>query len=129
MPLITAITARATCHPTEDCEKVRQALLNVFPDSEIEASGDELVARTDSGERLREIILNQHIRDTARSVILHGREGNRTRFLINKQVAFVGKVSFLEGPVPLGGIQVEVEAEDLSSAIDYLAESTVEVKP
>ena len=36
------------------------------------------------------------------------------------------KVSFVDATVPLGGIEVVVEAEDIDAAIDHLAESTVE---
>ncbi len=120
------ITATAACHPTEDREKVGQAILNLFPDASIEDAGESLVARTEDGEALREAILNQHIRDTARSVMLRGVRGNRTRFTLNKQAAFMGKVSFIEGPVALGGIEVSIEDDDIKGVIDHLAESTVE---
>lgn len=120
--------ARAPCYPTEDKDKVRQALLNLFPQGEVEERESELVVRTDSGERLRQIILDHHIRDTARSVLLCGRADGRTSFRLNKQVAFVGKVSFVEGSPALGSIEVELEDDDLDRAIDFLAESTVEVR-
>ncbi|MBI0584821.1 MAG: hypothetical protein ISF22_11440 [Methanomassiliicoccus sp.] len=123
MPQITAATA---CNPTEDPEKVRQALLNLFPDAEIEESGGRMTARTESGEGLREAILDQHIRDTARSVMLRGAREGRTRFTLNKQTAFVGKVSFIDGPVALGGIEVIIEDGDIEGTIEHLAESTVE---
>lgn len=122
------IVARAACHPTEDREKVKQALLNLFPEGEIEEGEDGTVVRTGSGEKLRQIIIDHHIRDTARSMMLCGRSGNVSRFRLNKQVAFVGKVSFVEGNPPLGAIEVEVEDDDIDTAIDHLAESTVEVK-
>ncbi len=119
--------ARTPCFPTEDKEKVRQALLNIFPQSEIEENENEMIARSDSGDKLRQIILDHHIRDTARSILLCGCVGKRTFFRLNKQVASVGKISFVEGAPPLGSIDVEIEAEDLDGAIDFLAESTVEV--
>jgi predicted RNA binding protein with dsRBD fold (UPF0201 family) len=122
------ITATAPCHPTEDREKVRQALLNVFPGAEIEDAGSRLIARTENADRLREIILDEHIRDTARAVMYRGLSDGSTGFVRNKQVAFVGKVSFLDGPAALGGIEVTVEDEDIEKAIDFLAESTVEAK-
>ena len=40
--------------------------------------------------------------------MLHGVRDGTTRFVLNKQVAFVGKVSFLDGPAALGGIEVTV---------------------
>ncbi|MDW5561626.1 MAG: RNA-binding domain-containing protein [Methanomassiliicoccus sp.] len=120
------ITATAACRPTEDREKVRHAILNLIPDAQLEDAEGSLVGRSDSGEALREAILNQHIRDTARSVMLQGVRGNGTRFALNKQAAFMGKVSFIEGPVALGGIEVTVESDDIARTIDHLAESTVE---
>jgi predicted RNA binding protein with dsRBD fold (UPF0201 family) len=53
--------------------------------------------------------------------------GNTTRFVLNKQVAFVGKVSFLDEPAALGGIEVTINDDEIQKIIDYLAESTVEV--
>lgn len=120
------ITARAACNPTEDREKVRQALLNLFPQSQIEESDGGMIARGDNGEKLRQMIMDEHIRDTARSVMLRGVEGNGTTFRLNKQVAYVGKLSFQEGRSLLGIIDVTVEDEDLMATIDHLAESTVE---
>jgi len=120
------ITATAACRPTEDREKVRRALLNLFPDAQLEDASTSVVARSENGDALREAILNQHIRDTARSVMLRGTRGNSTRFTLNKQAAFMGKVSFIEGPVALGGIEVSIESDDIPGVIDHLAESTVE---
>jgi len=120
------ITITAACRPTEDREKVRHAILNLFPDAQFEDAETSLTARSESGEALREAILNQHIRDTARSVLRRRVRGNGTHFTLNKQAAFMGKVSFLEGPVALGGIEVTVENDNIEETIDYLAESTVE---
>jgi predicted RNA binding protein with dsRBD fold (UPF0201 family) len=121
------IVATAAVRPTEDPEKVRRALLNLFPDAQIEEWEDRMVSSTGNGEALRELIIDHHIRDTARAVMLRGKSVGTTRFTLNKQVAYIGKVSFLEGPVTLGGIEVVIEEDDIEGLIDYLAESTVEV--
>ncbi len=120
--------ARADRFPTEDPEKLRRALLNLFPEGEMEEHDDSMIARTDSGERLRQLIIDHHIRDTARSMMLCGRSGRVSRFRLNKQVAYVNKVSFVEGTPALGVIDVEIEDDDIDAAIDHLAESTVEVR-
>jgi predicted RNA binding protein with dsRBD fold (UPF0201 family) len=44
--------------------------------------------------------------------------------VINKQVAYVGKVSFVEGTPPLGGIEIVIEDENLEQLIDIIAPST-----
>jgi predicted RNA binding protein with dsRBD fold (UPF0201 family) len=123
MPRIVATVA---VRPTEDPQKVRQALLNLFPDAQIEEREDRMIGSTENGEALRELIIDHHIRDTARGVMLRGRSPRTTRFTLNKQVAYIGKVSFLDGPVALGGIEVVIEDDDIEGLIDYLAESTVE---
>ncbi len=125
---MTIITAITPCYPTEDRDKVRQALLNIFPAAEIEEGDSTFTARTDNGDRLREMIIDNHIRDSARSVMLRGMRDGSTRFVLNKQVALVGKVSFLDDKVALGGIEVIIEDADIEKAIDVLAESTVEVR-
>jgi len=118
------ITLKADCHPTEDPSKVRDALLNIFPDAEIEEVERGLIARSTSIERFREIIWNLKILDTARSVMRGSMREGRTRFAINKQVACVGKVSFVEEHMPLGSIQVVIEDPHLEALIDYIAPTT-----
>lgn len=110
--------------PTEDANKVRRALLNVFPDLRIDASEDALRGTTESLDRLRELIRKLKIRDTARRVLLRGREGDRTRFDLSKQAAFSGRVSFAADS-PLGDIAVEIESDRLEDVIDFVAESTI----
>lgn len=114
--------------PTEDVNKVRRALLNVFPDLRIDASEDALRGTTESLDRLRELIRKLRIRDTARRVLLRGREGDRTRFDLSKQAAFSGRVSFAADS-PLGDIAVEIESDRLEDVIDFVAESTIERRP
>jgi len=118
-------TLRVECFPTEDPSKVMKALLNIFPDSEIEECETGLVARTGSSTRLKELLRKTRILDTAREVLNRGRQGNRTFFRINKQVALIGKISFVEGETPLGSIEVMLESEDLDEAIDEIAPRTV----
>ena len=125
MPRITAST---NCYPTEDTEKVRTSLLNLFPGGEIEEKDGKLILTTTSGENLRQMIIDAHIRDTVRSIMLQGVDGDRIRFQVNKQAAFVGKISFAEGKTPLGTIEIEVQDPDIKGTIDCLAQSTVEVK-
>lgn len=119
------VRASAPVRPTEDPEKVTQAVRNLFPDARIEVRPDAVLGETESLDRLREMIRNQKIRDAARSQLLHGRRGTRTAFTLNKQAAFMGRVNFAASS-PLGDIEVEIESDDLDAAIDFVAESTVE---
>ena len=66
--------------------------------------------------------------DTTRSQMLAGMRRNsvKTRFNLNKQVATVGKVSFVDYRTALGTIEVTVEDEDLEALIDRVAPVTVD---
>ncbi len=117
------VRVETPCQPTESPAKVKAALLNLFPDLAFEREDELLVATTASLDRLREFIRTQRIRDTARGQFLAGRHGDRTRIILSKQAAFVSVVNFAAGS-PLGDILVEIESDDLSTVIDYVAEST-----
>jgi uncharacterized protein len=119
------VTIHVRCFPTEDPIKVKAAILGIFPDSRIEEEDSGLVAHSDSLQQFEEIIRNQHIRDSARAVLFRGRKDNMVVMRLNKQAAFVGKLSFVEEDVPLGAIEVIVEDKDIEKVIDQVAASTV----
>ncbi|HYR81225.1 MAG TPA: RNA-binding domain-containing protein [Thermoplasmata archaeon] len=111
-------------HPTENPDKVMTALRSLFPDLRVESREGRIIGTTENLDRLRELIRNQRIRDTARRQLLAGRRGDRTAVSLSKQAAFVGVVNFAVSS-PLGDITVEIESDDLEAAIDYVAESTL----
>ena len=118
------ITAKCECYPTEEKEKVCKAMHNIFPEGEI--TGDEhLTLVCESGEKLRELIWDTQIRDSARSVLLRGRSTDSTRFTLNKQAAMMGKISFQDERTALGSIFVVIKDDNIDEVIDYLAESTI----
>ncbi|MHB8584501.1 MAG: RNA-binding domain-containing protein [Thermoplasmatota archaeon] len=113
--------------PTEDPEKVRMAILELFPDAKLErrALGSDSVeasweGHTESLTRLAEIVRDTQIPDTARGVMLRGIAGRTTRFLLGKQAALARKAAFGTESGPLGEIEVTIEAgneEELLYAI------------
>ena len=121
-------TVEVTCpvFPSEDPDKVRAAMERIFPGIEIEESDDGLSGRTDNLDHFSKQIRKQRILDTTRSVLIRGRRGNVTRFFLNKQVAFVGKVSFCEERTILGTMRVVVEDEELEALIEDVAPETVD---
>ncbi|MFP4169506.1 MAG: RNA-binding domain-containing protein [Methanomassiliicoccales archaeon] len=121
---MSQITIRAQCHPTEDPEKVRKAILNLFPASEVVAGENCLLARTRSAERFKELLRELRILDTARGMMFKGVRDGLTVFSLNKQVALMGKVSFVEESVPLGSIEVVMEDDSVEELIDDLAPRT-----
>ena len=117
-----------TCpvYPSEDPEKVKTAVLKVFPNAELEEKDDAINGRTDNLDRFSKQIRKQKILDTTRSIMIHGKRGDRTRFFLNKQVAFVGKISFCEERTILGTIKVVVIDENIDDLIDKVAPITVD---
>jgi len=122
------ITVRVRCFPTENPEKVRQALLNLFPDALVEEYEGGLLARTGSLDRFKELIRNQRILDSTRHILVRGVRDEEIVLRLNKQVAFVGKVSFVDEEMPLGSIEVFIEAGDPQRLIDEVAPLTTDGK-
>ena len=125
------VTAKTPVQPTEDDAKVVRALLKLFPSSRINriAGPDETVtlAIRESGlqplANLRNLIKQERIRSAARAVLIRNTRGRTIRIYLNKQAAFMGRVSFCEpiGESPHGPISVELDCDDTQSVIDYLA--------
>ena len=123
---MTSVEVTCPVFPSEDPDKVRTAMERIFPGIEIEESEDGLSGRTDNLDHFSKQIRKQRILDTTRSVLIRGRRGNVTRFFLNKQVAFVGKVSFCEERTILGTMRVVVEDEEMDALIEDVAPVTVD---
>jgi uncharacterized protein len=120
------VTIRTVLRPTEDPEKVRTAILNLFPESEITVEQGEAVAKTATLERFMTLIRNQKILDSIRHKLLDGMAPGSTSISLNKQAAFVNRVSLSEGRTALGNIEVTIESEDVERLIDKVAPRTVD---
>jgi len=113
----------ARCHKTEDRAKIVTAITLLFPDARVEGD-DPIVASAGSVERFGELLRQLRIRDAARSVMRKGIIGNSTHFMLNKQVAVVGKISFAQESHPLGDIDVIIQDPDIDRLIDSIAPRT-----
>lgn len=120
------VEASARLYPTEDAERVRRCLLNVFPEAVLEEGEGTIVAKTGDLSRFKEIIRNHRILDSTRAVMVRGMTEGGIAFQMNKQAAFVGKISFVEGNAPLGHIEVIIRGDDLEALIDNVAPRTVD---
>ena len=123
------VKVEAEINPTENPEKVRIAVENIFGVMKFEiqprSRGNTLVAHTSNTEgltKLYNLLRREHIRDAARSVFFKGLEGNTITFYLNKQVAFVGHLSFSEpaGESPLGPLRVTMTCDNPREIIEWL---------
>jgi predicted RNA binding protein with dsRBD fold (UPF0201 family) len=117
------IRLTARCFPTEDRDKVVGAITKLFPDAEI-TGDDPIVARSTSIGAFGELLKRYRIRDAARAIMRRGLKGDSVFFMLNKQVAAVGKVSFSEENHPLGDLEVTIVSEDINGLIDSIAPNT-----
>ncbi|MCL1979354.1 MAG: hypothetical protein FWG60_04275 [Methanomassiliicoccaceae archaeon] len=113
-------------YPSEDQEKVRDAILNIFPDASLERTEGGFEGEAGTG-RFCELIRRQKILDSTRSMMFKGVRGGRIVLHLNKQVAVVGKISFTEPRSILGTLAVTMECDDDPEAvIDRIAPRTVD---
>ncbi|MFB6470859.1 MAG: RNA-binding domain-containing protein [Vulcanisaeta sp. AZ3] len=119
--------------PTEDEDKIKRALSNVFIYDEIrmEKSEDKsyLVAFGSGFKslvKIHELIKEQGIEDSARSILMRGIDGNRVVFHVHKQAAYAGILTFVteRNESPLGPITFIVDSSDPRRLIDWLAPRT-----
>lgn len=122
------VRVRAPLRPTEDAEKVKRAILNLFPDAQLRVDAREVVADAPSLDRLRELVRSERIPDTARGVMLHGMslDGAYARFLLGKQAAAAGRAHFGAIRGPLGDLEVELSGDpgEVERAIYRVAHDT-----
>ena len=118
-------------HPTEDVEKVKKTVLNLFPDAAIEVDGEKLFARTTNLSRFRELLRMQRILDTARSEMISGKRGKSVVVYLNKQTAYVSRINFAEEDAILSPLKVTFRLYDVDFErfLDYLTPETRDGRP
>ncbi len=118
------IVIEADVNPTEDVEKIKNAILQIFPDARFELLAGEIRAISKSMDNFGKILKEERIRDAARSVLLGNLYQDEIIFSINKQAATMGKISFSVGNVPLGDIRITIRGEGLRDMIERIAPDT-----
>ena len=73
-------------------------------------------------DRFKMIMQRDRIRAAGRAQLFKGLEKNKIDVFLNKQVAYVGHVSFSapEGESPLGPIHLTIETHDAVGLIEWL---------
>ncbi len=125
------IEAEAFIYATEDPAKVEKAIKTILPRCSMTLKdwSEEvriLIAKEKGKEALvplQSLLRQDRIRDAARSILMSSISGNMITFHLNKQVAYVGRISFSmpNGESPLGPITVRIRCENPVSLIEWLA--------
>ena len=115
---------------TEDTEKIKQAVQNIFGavtfDAKPKTWGQLLKAQTSGTEgltKLANLLKRAQILAAARKVLRSGTDETSITFYLNKQVAYAGHVSFSEQTAesPLGPIKIQIITDNPRQLIDWIA--------
>ncbi|MGQ9542746.1 MAG: RNA-binding domain-containing protein [Candidatus Bathyarchaeia archaeon] len=119
--------------PTEDEEKVRLAVSNIFPKLKfgvikISDVQGRLVGTSHDLEglsRFKELLSRERIRAAAWSVLASSVHENYLTIHLNKQTAYAGHLSFATEPGEsvLGPITVHIRSDDPRKIIEWLVEA------
>ena len=119
------IVAKAPVHPTEDLDKVIEALSNVFDYDDILIAEESVTIKGNTSclFPLKEFLEKRQIRDTARKIILKGwdEESKTINLKLSKQAAFAGMINLVDDDLsPLGEIEVKITTADVEEFANWL---------
>jgi len=121
----TTIQIFCPINPSEDTEKVKLAVNNIFPDMELELSETEISGKTNNISILSQIsksIHEKNIKNTYQRILKNNNDGESTWFYLNKQAAFVNTVALCSeaNESSLGPIKVILRSNDIEQIIDTI---------
>ena len=123
------VNVEVEINPTEDLEKVKQAVENIFGAVTFKVEsrkwGRLLIAKTSGTEgltKLYNLLSRERIRAAARKVFFSGMDKKSVVFYLNKQVAYTGHISFSQQTAesPLGPIKVQIRCDNPQELIEWL---------
>ena len=119
------IMIHASINISEDPEKVKHAISNILPFDEINVEEYFVKAKSDdvaSLEKIYETIHSKHFENIYRRNLEQNTANNTTWFYLNKQAAFVGKITICkeEDESPLGPIKVTLKSSNIERLIEWL---------
>ena len=121
----TTIQIFCSINQSEDTEKVKLAVNNIFPDIELEISETEISGKTNNISNLSQIsksIHEKNIKNTYQRILKNNNDGESTWFYLNKQAAFVNTVALCSeaNESSLGPIKVILRSNDIEQVIDSI---------
>ncbi len=127
------VRVEADINPTEDPNRVKRAIENIMGNAEFDVRpqrrGSLMIAEAKGAEGLtkfQNLLRRERIRNAARGVLFQGLSGKSIIFYLNKQVAYVGHLSFSQPTAesPLGPIRVQIRCDKPREIIEWLAPRT-----
>ena len=121
----TTIQTFCQVNPSEDPEKVKLAVNNIFPDMELEVTATQIVGNTNNFSALSQIsksIHEKNIKNTYQRILKNNNDGDSTWFYLNKQAAFVNTVALCSeaNESSLGPIKVILRSNDIEQVIESI---------
>ena len=126
IPLVDCkIEAVCEINPSEDPQKVEQAITNIMDNAEIKATKYSLSAKSsqiESLSKIHESIQNHHTKKIYYRILNQNLEGNSTWFYLNKQAAFANNIAVCEhdDESPMGPIKIILSSKNIERVIEWM---------
>ena len=112
-------------NPSEDEEKVRISILNIFPYSKFTSNKSSLKAESTDISSLEKIYKTIHSKQSQKAYkrnLENNLDSNSTWFYLNKQAAFVNKIVICDelDESPLGPIKVVLTSKQIDRLVEWM---------
>ena len=121
----TTIQIFCEINSSEDPEKVKLAVNNIFPDLTLEVTDTDITGKSNNIQILSQIsksIHEKNTKNTYQRILKNNNDGDSTWFYLNKQAAFVNTVSLCSeaNESSLGPIKIILRSNDIEQVIDSI---------
>ena len=121
----TTIQIFCEINPSEDPEKVKLAINNIFPDLTLEITDTDITGKSNNIQTLSQISKSIHennIKKTYQRILKNNSNRDSSWFYLNKQAAFVNTVALCSeaNESSLGPIKVILRSNDIEQVIDSI---------
>ena len=121
----TTIQIFCEINPSEDPEKVKLAVSNIFPDLTLDITDTDITGKSNNIQILSQIsktIHENNIKKTYQRILKNNSNADSSWFYLNKQAAFVNTVALCSeaNESSLGPIKVILRSNDIEQVIDSI---------
>ena len=121
----TTIQIFCEINPSEDPEKVKLAVYNIFPDLTLEMTDTDITGKSNNIQILSQISKSIHennIKKTYQRILKNNSNSDSSWFYLNKQAAFANTVALCSeaNESSLGPIKVILRSNDIEQVINSI---------